>query len=312
MRNKTKGLLCAIFGPVLWGISGNVAQYLFAQPGIRPAWLVAVRLLGAGAVLMIYCLFKEPAALTAIARDCAALLHTAAFGLLGVLVSQFTYFSAVAASNAPTTTVLQYLGPVFIIVYLALRHREWPRRVDVLSILLAFIGIFFLVTHGRFDQLSLTPAGLLWGIGAGLGAALYTLLPGRLLVHFRTEAVLAWAMLIAGLAMSPLLFTAPVPRLTWPIIAGIVYVTLGGTLFAYLLYVASLRYLRPTTVGLLNIFEPLTATVVSVLCFHTSFAAPELFGGLLVLSTTFLQTLPTRHHQQVKKRPHQSKTGQLG
>lgn len=191
MTNKQKGILCAILGPVLWGVSGNVAEYLFDQPGIRPDWLVAVRMLGAGTLLMAISLATKRPQLVALTHDSSAWVHSMLFGLCGVFVSQFTYFSAVAASNAPTTTVLQALGPVLIILYLALRNRQWPPRLDVLCVVIAFAGIILLVTHGHLGSLALTPQGLFWGIGAGVGAALYTLMPGQLLTHYSTDLVLA-------------------------------------------------------------------------------------------------------------------------
>lgn len=300
MTKRQKGILYAIIGPVLWGVSGNVAQYLFTVPGITPLWLVAVRLLGAGILMMLWCVFKQRPQLRAISRDRRALGKTAVFGVFGIDVSQVTYFSAVATTNAPTTTVLQYLGPLFIVIYLALRFWRWPRRIDVLSLVIAFVGIVLLVTHGHITALALSPAGLFWGIGAGLGAALYTLLPVRLLSQFAAQAVLAWAMLIAGVVLMPVVILLPGPHLTWSIAFGIAYVMVGGTLLAYLFYLQSLKYLRPTTVGMLNVFEPLTATVIGILCFHDHFGWAEMLGGLLVLSTAFLQTLPThRQHAQV-------------
>ncbi|WP_179394847.1 EamA family transporter [Lacticaseibacillus absianus] len=294
MTDQQKGLCFAILGPMFWGVSGNVAQWLFQQPGIRPDWLVAVRLLGAGSLLMAYNAVRQRPALTRLAHTPQALWALLGFGVFGVVVSQFTYFSAVATSNAPTATVLQYLGPVFIIGYLALRHWEWPRRVDVVSILVAFAGIFLLVTHGRLDSLALSPAGLFWGVGAGLGAAIYTLMPAKLLRQFNALVVSGGGMLAGGLVLAPLLVMHRGPALTWPIVLGIGYVTIFGTLLAYLLYLQSMKYLRPTTVAMLNVFEPLSATLVSILFFHARFGAAEVVGGLLVLSTTFLQTMPAR------------------
>lgn len=294
MSARRKGLWCAVLGPVLWGVSGNIAQWLFASEHLRPDWLVAVRLLAAGCLLMGWCMLTRRQATVALCHQPRLLLSTCLFGVGGVVVSQFAYFTAVATSNAPTTTVLQYLAPLFIVVYLAIRDREWPRRVDVISLAVAFVGIILLVTHGKITQLALTPRGLFWGIMAGLGAALYTLMPVRLLQQVEAPVVIAWAMLFAGLVLSPILFLTPAPAITPGVAAGIGYVTLFGTLFAYLLYLASLRSVRPTVVGMLNVFEPLTATVVAVVCFHTHFGLAEIVGGLLVLSTSFIQMLPSK------------------
>ncbi|WP_225047753.1 DMT family transporter [Lacticaseibacillus kribbianus] len=143
MTTRHKGILFAILGPLLWGISGNVAQWLFAQPGIRPDWLVAVRLLLSGLILLAGNLATQRTEMAAVAHDRRALFGLFVFGVFGVVISQFTYFTAVAVSNAPTTTVIQYLGPVFIIIYLALRHWRWPRRIDLVSIAVAFVGVVF-------------------------------------------------------------------------------------------------------------------------------------------------------------------------
>ncbi|WP_390408619.1 DMT family transporter [Lacticaseibacillus jixiensis] len=292
MSARVKGLLCAVLGPVLWGVSGNVAQWLFDSAHLRPDWLVAVRLLLAGCLLMIWCLATRREETVALVHQPHLLIQALGFGVFGVVVSQFSYFTAVATSNAPTTTVLQYLGPLFIVLWLALRTRSWPARIDVISLIVAFVGIILLVTHGQLTKLALSPQGLFWGVAAGLGAALYTLLPVHLLQQVSAPVVIAWAMLFAGIVMSPVLWLTQAPHLTVAIVGGIGYVTVFGTLFAYLLYLVSLQAVSPTVVGMLNVFEPLTATVVAIIAFHAHFGIAEIVGGLLVLSTSFLQVLP--------------------
>lgn len=296
MTDKQKGLVCAILGPVCWGVSGNVAEYLFADPEITPHWLVGMRLLGSGILLLSWCLLTQRRATLSVWRRKSTIGQLLAFGLLGVLVSQYTYFSAVKASNAPTATIIQYSAPIMIIIYLAFAHRQLPRRVDVISILMAVFGTYLLVTRGHWNSLAISPAGIWWGLGAGVGAALYTLLPQRLLLYFNARIVTGWAMMFAGLLMLPTMFNQTWPTVTLINIAGTLFVTVFGTMGAYLLYIQSLKYLRPTTVGMLGVFEPLTASFVSVIAFGTRFGIAEIIGALLVLMTTFLQTLPAKKH----------------
>lgn len=93
-------------------------------------------------------------------RDIAILVI---FAFLGNFNSQLTYMLAVQTSNASTATIIQYLSPVLIILWLAFRNREWPRRIDVISIIFALVGTFLLVTGGRLDALTITPNALMWG-----------------------------------------------------------------------------------------------------------------------------------------------------
>ena len=181
---------------------------------------------------------------------------------------------------------------MFIIIYLALRSRSLPQRVDVISIIIAFAGILLLVTHGQWGALAISPAGVFWGVGSGLGAALYTLLPAKLLRQFSAQLVTGGGMLFAALVLSPLLFLQGPGKLSGLELLGIAYVTVFGTLLAYLLYLQSMHYLRPTTVGMLGVFEPLSATIFAISFMGEHFGVAEVLGGLLVLSTTFLQMLP--------------------
>lgn len=271
------------------------------QPGITPYWLVAMRLMGAGLLLMLVTGAAKPKALKQIGGNRKTLLSVLSFGVFGVALSQLPFFTAVSTSNAPTATILQYLGPVFIMIYLAMRQRQLPRHVDLLSVLVAFVGIYLLVTHGNIHELAITPAGLFWGIVSGLASAVYTLMPLRLLERFDTQAVTAWAMFLGGLVMSPILLIAPWPTLTWQMWLGIAYVTVFGTLLAYLMYLQALNFLRPTTVGLLNLFEPLTATVIAITLFGQHVGAAEVLGGIMVISTTFLQAWPDRRADELEE-----------
>lgn len=54
MQKKTVGLILASAGPFLWGSSGTVAQHLFDTTAISPLWLVAVRMLVSGTLLIGY------------------------------------------------------------------------------------------------------------------------------------------------------------------------------------------------------------------------------------------------------------------
>ncbi|MFZ2353959.1 EamA family transporter [Paucilactobacillus nenjiangensis] len=303
MSNKRKGILLAIIGPIMWGISGNVAEYLFSVPNVTPQWLVTIRLFGSGILLLFWCLVTEPKKTMAVWKSPHTIINLLVFGLAGVLVSQYTYFSAVAETNAPTATIMQMSGTVFIIVYLALRSWQLPRRLDVISVIFAVAGTFFLITHGHLNSLAITPMGAIWGVLSGLGAAFYTLLPRKLLKEYDTKLAIGWAMLFAGIVMLPGSLSLATPKITVPVFAAIFYVTVFGTMLAYLFYVASLNYLSPATTGMLGVFEPLTATLIGVAFLGTRFGVPEIFGICLILATTFLQTIPTEKLARFSHKP---------
>ncbi|GAX04937.1 drug/metabolite transporter permease [Secundilactobacillus pentosiphilus] len=305
MANKYKGLIFAITGTTLWGISGVVAQYLFSRQPVEPGWLVGVRLAVSGVLLIIWGAFSNFHELIAIWQDRRDWLLLLVFALFGMISSQFSYFMAIKYGNAPTATILQFLGPVFIVIILALRYWRLPRQIDVISMLIALFGTYLLVTKGRFDSLQLAPTAVFWGLVAAMSQALYTLIPIRLLKKYDAKIVTGWAMLLGSLVFLPHMILTPMPHLNVSGWVGVIFVATVGTMFAYMLYLKSLNYILPATTGMLSSFEPLTATFLSIVVLHTAFGLPEMLGGAMILATAFLQALAVSiPKESIKKASH--------
>ena len=299
MTKQMKGILLAAGGASLWGGSGAAAQYLFEQTGITTSWLVAVRLLLAGIVLTTVSLLKTPQQVRRIVSNRRHLVSVIGIALLGMLNSQLTYFLAVKYSNAPTATVIQYLQPVIIIIWLAIAQRQWPRRIDCISIIIALIGTFLLVTGGHLGTLALTPAAIFWGLWCAVAAALYTLLPRPLLAKFDALAVCGLAMLLSGIGMLPEIIIHRLPSLSlmgWLLVA---YIVVFGTMFSYPMFLQSMRYISPAVTGILSAFEPLVATFLAVTLLGTRLTGAAIVGSLLILLTTLLQSIPSNYYQRI-------------
>lgn len=53
-KPRIKGIGLAILGPLLWGISGTIAQFLFTSKNVSADWLVSVRMLVSGLLLVLF------------------------------------------------------------------------------------------------------------------------------------------------------------------------------------------------------------------------------------------------------------------
>jgi drug/metabolite transporter (DMT)-like permease len=176
MKNHVlKGFLLAIGAAILWGVSGTFGQFLFQKRAVNVEWLITVRMLVTGIVLLLLAGIHKKNEIWQIwhhRKDSLALLL---FSIFGVLAVQYTYFAAINYSNAATATVLQYTGPVLIAIYMALNKRKFPSKVACLAILLAILGTFLLVTHGNFGSLSISPLALFFWFNVSCYACfLYT------------------------------------------------------------------------------------------------------------------------------------------
>lgn len=285
---KPAGPLLAVFAASLWGISGACAQYLFQQKGISIDWLVSVRLLVAGLLLLVLAAVQGQA-VWAVWRTPRTALQLLAFGVLGMLGVQYTYFAVIEASNAATGTVLQYLGPTVIVAYLAVRQRRWPQRLELLALVLALGGTFLLVTHGDLGVLHISPRGLFWGLSSACALAFYTVQPVRLLNQHPATLVVGWGMLVGGLASmvwsQPWLVSGVWDLGTW---LAVLFVVVFGTLVAFHAYLLAVQQIGPQRTSLLACAEPLSAALVAVLWLHVPFGWMDVLGSVCIVLTIFV------------------------
>ncbi|MCD5545429.1 EamA family transporter [Lactobacillus delbrueckii subsp. lactis] len=242
MKDKHLGILLAITGAALWGTSETAAEMLYQSPNINTFWLVDVRSWLAGASLLLISLVHNGKGTFAIFKNPRDLLYAAPFSMLGITGAQFTYFYTVAASSAPTATVLVFLAPVLIICFMAAKTQQMPRRIDLIAVLLAVVGTVVLVTNGNFSHLAVTPKTLVWGFFSALTQALAIAMPAKLFKKYGTITILAWGMLLGGIILSPALAVMPATGVTVNEWSLVIYIVIAGTVFAYSLYLSSVMY----------------------------------------------------------------------
>ncbi|NIG55689.1 DMT family transporter [Chitinophaga sp. Cy-1792] len=293
MENKSlKGILLAIAGASLWGVSGNVGQFLLQNKELNVEWLITVRLLIAGTCLLLFAKTVEKAPINDIWKEKSSAIQLLVFSITGMLAVQYTYFAAVRYSNAATATVLQYTGPVMIVVYLALKKKAVPKLTELLEISLAVIGTFLLVTHGNVHTLSISVTALLLGIASAIALAIYTLQPAELLKKYNAATVTGWGMLCGGIAFC---FVHAPWRVSgiWDFqtVIGFVYLMILGTIIPFYAYMTAVKIIGGQKSSLLATAEPLSATILAVLWLNTSFTAIDWIGSLCIITTVVLLTI---------------------
>lgn len=302
MKNsRVKGILLVICGTMLWGVSGTVAKFLFQQNNFTTEWLVVIRLILSGIILLAYGLAKKDAGIKDIWKDKKDRLTLISFAILGMLGSQYTYFAAIKHGNAATATILQYLSPVIITCYMAFVSKKMPKLNQICAIVLAMIGTFFIITKGDISSLSISKSALFWGIGSAFAAALYTLQPANLLKKYSSVTIVGWGMLIGGIAFSfinpPWQFSGVISIST---VAAVSFVVVFGTLVAYYCYLESLNYILPTEASILGSVEPLSAAFLSVVWLKDPFGVADFIGTACIIATIIILSYSKKDNSENK------------
>ena len=283
------GTVCVLLGGIFWGFSGACGQYLFIHYQADSLWLTSVRMLTAGVILCGVSFARDRRAMLAMLRSRRDALQICLFAIFGLLFCQYTYLTTISYSNAGTATVLEYIGPVFILAYVCVSKRRAPNRRELIAVVLALAGTFILATHGNPTTLALSPQALIWGLISAVALALYTLLPVGLMRRWGSIAVTGAGMLVGGvvLMLTGSLFRN-VPRLDLPGVLALGGIVLVGTVIGYTLYLQGVKVVGPVKTSMLACIEPVSATLFATFWLGTPFTPMDLIGFACILATVLL------------------------
>ena len=295
-RNKRIGILITLIGGSLWGLSGACGQFLFSEKEACSDWLVPIRLILAGLLLTIFYLVRQPSLSKEVWSHKKSALTLICYGILGMMLCQYSYFRAIEYSNAGTATILQYLSPVLIMITMCAWEKRLPGIIDVIAVFLALAGIFLLATHGNVQQLVISGSALFWGLFSAVTVVFYNLIPRGLMKTYPTPFLLGWAMLIGGIALAflrrPWQYHPVIDTASLLCLAAII---LLGTVVSFSLYMQGVKLIGPEKASLYACIEPVSAALFSFFWLHVPFTPLDIVGFLCILSTLFLITLCGKH-----------------
>lgn len=296
--NTKKGTIIGTFltisGGILWGISGVCGQFLFQNKNVTASWLVPLRLVTAGFLLLCYYLIRDKGKAFDIWKIKRNRIDIIIYGLAGMMLCQYSYFQTIEWSNAGTATVIQYLGPALIVVWVCLQTKRLPEKKGVLGVILAVTGIFLIATHGNPTTLALSQKALIMGLISAVSVVIYTVKPARMQSEFDTPLILAWGMLIGGTALT-IAFRPWNNKVIFDgeTFTALTFIILFGTMAGFSMYMTGVKMIGSVKASLYSCVEPVASMVLTAVWMKVSFTTPDLIGTVFVIATIIILALPT-------------------
>ncbi|MEK4762119.1 DMT family transporter [Viridibacillus sp. FSL E2-0187] len=283
--HRLRGIILIISGAMLWGATGPLMEWVLSNSELTVPFMLTVRLVLAGIILLSF-LFLTKKDVTSIWRSPVWWRKLVIFGVLGMLGVQYSFVAAIDASNAVVATLLQFLAPIFIIIFVSISYRKWPPKYQVLGILGTLMGLFLLLTNASFETLLVSTEALLWGVAVGLTFAFYTLYPVAIMKEWGVLIVVGWGMLIGGIVLgviSQVWSSDEWGLLLEPKIALILTAIIFFGTSAFVLFLSSMKYITAVETSVLSSMEPLTAMIISVIWLGRTLAIWQIVGIIIML-----------------------------
>lgn len=291
-KRQIRGVILTLTGGAAWGFSGTCGQYIFANSQMESGMLAAIRMLGAGVILLLFTLFAKKKETFAVWKKPVEAVRLVIFAVGGLMFSQFAYLTAISYSNSGTATVFQNTGIILVMIISCILARRLPRGKEITAAVLTLIGVVLLATHGRLDGLVISGGALTWGGLAALALVTYTLLPGQLLKKWGTPLVNGFAMLIGGIVLA---VAFRIWEESWDfelhIVLALLAMVILGTVIAFSFYLQGVADIGPVKASMLACIEPVVATVISALWLGTEFAPIDLLGFALIIGGCLLVSM---------------------
>ena len=276
------GLLVIIAG-CLWGCTGLFVGRVNAA-GIAAMEIVELRGILTALLMLPMMLVMDRKLLRIRLKDLWCFIGS---GVLSVLFFNFCYYTTIRTSGMAIAAVLLYTSPIFVMLMSLILFREKLTARGVGALLLTVVGCV-LVSGILTEGGTFTAGGLALGIGAGFGYALYSIFSRYAIQRgYHPMTITFYTFLLS--AVGGVFFTdfkliaassAENGLGLWlPLVA---YVA-AGTVGAYLLYTAGLKYIDNSKASVMAAVEPACATLLQIVVLRVLPDAFTLVGITLVL-----------------------------
>jgi drug/metabolite transporter (DMT)-like permease len=286
------GYALTLLAAGFFAVNGTVST-LALQAGIPPTRLTALRCTGAAVVLLVALALVAPQRLRITWREVPFL---AAFGVVGVALTQYLYYVAIGRMPVGIALVFEMTAPVFIALYVWLVRHEKVRGRLWVALLLSLSGLV-LVAEVWQGGGSLDPIGVGAALLAAICLATYYLMGERGTVTRDPVALTCWSFVAAALfwaAAAPWwqfdagVLAEPVPislgSAELPLWLLVVWIVVMGAAVPFWLSIAALRHLAPTAAGLVATVEPVFASIVAWVWLEQVLTGWQVTGGVVVLT----------------------------
>lgn len=212
-------------------------------------------------------------------------------GACSVTFFNYCYFKTMTITSLSTAAVLLYTAPAFVMLLSAVLFHERLSGKKLLALALAFLGCAF-VSGIVGNAGTLSPVGILYGLGAGFGYALYSIF-GRYALErgYSSLTISFYTFLCSGLCTFFLADKGEVTKAfsgNLPLVIKTIVLVLVVTLLPYLSYTKGLNHMENGTASVLASIEPVIATLVGLVLYRETLNGWNILGICLVLFSIVL------------------------
>lgn len=291
MNRQFIGHLASFGAYAIFGLNIVFCKDIANQGELSPILLFTLRAFCAGLLFWMLGLFTRREKVSS-----ADLLRMAGAALLGLVIPQMTFLTAITMTAPIDLSVVQSMTPIMTMFVAAIFLKEPITWKKAGGVALSFAGVIWLIfqsTHAA-GAVQTRPLGIVLTITNALCFALYLGICRPVIQRYSVVTLMKWMFLFAFLVSLPFsagqivaLDYAAVPAKVWWEVG---YLILFATFIAYFLIPIGQQRIRPTLVSMYGYLQPIIASAVGIavgmdrLTWMKLLAALAVFAGVAIVN----------------------------
>lgn len=293
-----KNAIYIIIAGTLWGIISVFVNQL-KDIGFNSMQVVSIRVFFSALILVLYLLIKDINQLKIHLKDIPLFIGT---GVGSIIFFNYCYFQAIELiGGASIPALLLYTAPIFVMVLSLILFKEKITKKKLVSLIMTFLGLA-LVTGAFSNTNKISAIALLFGLGSGLGYALYSIFGKFLVDKYSAITITTYTFVVATVFSIP--FSGIVQKAELIVSPkGIILalsLALISTVLPFLLYTKGLSGMEAGKASILATVEPFVATIIGVTFFKETMTASKIIGMLMVLLAIVILNVNFKSKKTIK------------
>ncbi len=292
--------IAILFANLSWALMAPVSKAILLDGPISPLALSGIRILG-GAVLFITLatIFpNNPTFNQKIKRE--DWWKIILCSILMISVNQGLYIIGVGFTNPVDASVISAFTPILTMLLAAVFLKFPITLMKGSGVAIGISGVMILVLGSQVGSTATKPVlGDTLCFTAQLSAAIYYIVFKNFITKYSPFTLMKWMFAISSLTYVPIclpsILQIDISYLSGRILLEIAYIICFATFLSYLAIPFAQKYLSPTTVSMYAYFQPVAATIASVLMGVGTFSVLKGIAILLIFIGVFFVNKSSTH-----------------
>jgi len=274
MKNKKLAILLMLISALSFSFMGVMVKNLSHLPFVEAVFFRNVVSVIIAASMILY--KKIP--IVQSKKNLKLLIARSVIGLMGVTA----YFYSIQNMPLADSAILNKMSPFFVLIFAFILLKERINKYQILTVILAFIGIAFVIKPELDSNILPSLVGLGAAITAGLAYTIIRMLSGK---EHPTTIVFFFSA-ISVLVMLPLLIIYYVQ----PSTTDFIYLILTGVFAAIGQYCLtySYKFAKASEVSIYGYATVIFSAILAYILWHENLSFSSIVGILVVLTASYL------------------------